>query len=288
MKSYPHAIVHVDGDAFFVGCELTKQPWLKGKPVVTGAERGIASAFSYEAKARGVRRGMKISDVRAICPDVIVIPGDYELYSLYSDRMGNIVRRYSEKVEEYSIDECFADISGMDKYFSLSYEEIAKRIKNDLDQELGMTFSVGLSVNKVLAKCASKWQKPSGLTFIPFSEINSYLSQIPIGKIWGIGESTTISLYKKQIKTALDLSQKREEWVREFFDKLLQEIHRELRGEFLNEVVTGEREMQKSIMRTRTFRPPSKNKSFIFAQLSKNIEEACTQLRRLKACTKEF
>ena len=166
--------------------------------------------------------------------------------------------------------------------------EIAKKIKYDLDNELGMTFSVGLSANKVLAKCASKWQKPSGLTFIPLEEINKYLSKISIGKIWGIGESTTILMSKHKIYTAFDLAEKSHEWVREFFSKPIQEIHRELQGEFAYPLNIGKREAQKSIMRTRTFRPPSKNKFFVFPELSKNVEEASRKLRGQNLCAKKF
>ena len=108
LRSFARAILHVDADAFFASCEQAANPKLKGKPVVTGKERGIASAVSYEAKARGVRRGMTIRDVKAICPDAIHLPSDYETYSLFSQRMFAIMRRYTPDVEEYSIDEAFA------------------------------------------------------------------------------------------------------------------------------------------------------------------------------------
>jgi DNA polymerase-4/DNA polymerase V len=87
LHSFPRAILHIDGDAFFASCEVAKDPTLRGKPVITGLERGIASAFTYEAKARGVKRGMRVSDIRRICPDAVLLPSDYETYSLYSTRM---------------------------------------------------------------------------------------------------------------------------------------------------------------------------------------------------------
>src|SRR5947209_4985619 len=105
LNSFPRAIVHVDGDAFFASVEQAIDPKLKGKPVVTGKERGIASSMSYEAKARGVTRGMPVGQIRRVCPDCIILPSDYETYSLFSVRMFDIVRRYTEIVEEYSIDE---------------------------------------------------------------------------------------------------------------------------------------------------------------------------------------
>src|SRR4051812_44262540 len=109
-RSYPRAILHVDGDAFFAACEVAKDPSLRGKPVVTGKERGIVSAATYEAKALGIKRGVPLHDVHKICPEAIILPSDYETYSLFSQRMYAIVRRYSPSVEEYGIDECFADL----------------------------------------------------------------------------------------------------------------------------------------------------------------------------------
>lgn len=112
-ESLPRAILHIDGDSFFASCEVAKNPTLRGKPVITGKERGIVSAATYEAKARGVTRGMRLSEVRTVCPDAIILPSDYETYSIFSYRMYEIVRRYTPAVEEYSIDECFADLGGM-------------------------------------------------------------------------------------------------------------------------------------------------------------------------------
>lgn len=213
LHSFPRAILHIDGDSFFASCEVAKNPSLKGKPVITGKERGIASSMSYEAKACGVTRAMKLSDIRKLCPDAIILPSDYETYSLYSERMYEIVRRYTPEIEEYSIDECFADLTGLRRVNRMSYAEMAERIKHDLDTELGMTFSVGLSVNKVMAKVCSKWKKPSGLTIIPGYAIHLYLGKLPIEKIWGIGPNTTAYLKKLGIETALDFAKKDKSWV---------------------------------------------------------------------------
>jgi len=285
---FPRAILHVDGDAFFASCEVAKNPSLRGKPVVTGKERGIASSMTYEAKARGVTRAMRLSEIKKICPDVIILPSDYETYSLYSERMYEIVRRYTNAVEEYSIDECFADLTGMRRPNRMSYEEMAIRIKHDLDTELGMTFSVGLAMNKVTAKIASKWKKPSGLTIIPGRNLHLYLSKWPIGKIWGIGANTENYLTKQGIRTSLDFAVKSPEWVKAHLSKPFQEIHRELNGASVYPLTLGEKHDYASISKTRTFTPPSKDKSFVFSQLSKNIENACIKLRRHHLFTKRF
>src|SRR3990167_5878482 len=147
--SFPRAILHIDGDSFFASCEVAKNPALRGKPVVTGRERGIASSMTYEAKRLGVKRGMMLSEIKKVCPAVIILPSDYETYSLFSKRMYEIVRRYTPSVEEYSIDECFADLTGLRRTLRMSYPSIAATIKREMELELGMTFSMGLSCTKV-------------------------------------------------------------------------------------------------------------------------------------------
>ena len=166
--------MHIDADAFFASCEQAVNPKLKGKPVVTGKGRGIASAVSYEAKAHGVKRGMTIQEIKALCPDAIHLPSDYETYSLFSQRMFTIVRRYTPDVEEYSIDECFCDLTDARRPMRMSYETMAARIKADLEHDLGLTFAVGLAPTKVVAKLASKWQKPGGLTVISGHDLHRY------------------------------------------------------------------------------------------------------------------
>jgi len=280
LRSFPRAILHIDGDAFFASCEVAKNPRLKGKPVITGLERGIASALTYEAKARGVKRGMRISDIRRVCPDAVFLPSDYETYSLYSTRMFNIVRRYTPTVEEYSIDECFAEMTGLRRPNRMSYGEMAQSIKHDLDGELGITFSVGLAPTKVLAKIASKWQKPSGLTVIPGNRAHLFLRDLPVGKVWGIGGQTEAYLSSKGVRTALQFARMDETWIRKLFTKPHWEIWQELRGESVLDLETEEKHDYASISKTKTFTPPSRDRDYVFAQLSKNIENACIKARR--------
>lgn len=298
-RSYKRAIIHVDGDSFFVSCEMAVNPALKGKPVVTGQERGIASAVSYEAKALGVKRTMSIYKLKKEFPQVIVVSSDYQLYEIFSHRMVEIVRRHAPIVEAYSIDECFADITNMisdeklleenpneslENLRAEKYEQIAKKIKDDLFIELGITFSVGLASTKALAKIASKKNKPNGLSFIPEEEIENNLANLPIEKVWGIGGSTFVYMNKLGIKTALDFINKDINWVTENLAKPYHEMWYEIKGTSLWPVSNLKEEKQLSLSRTRSFRP-SKNKEYIFSQLSKNIEEACMSLRQIKMKT---
>ncbi|MBD3327919.1 DNA polymerase IV, partial [Candidatus Peregrinibacteria bacterium] len=139
LRSWPRAILHIDCDAFFASCEQAVHPELKGKPVITGKERGIVAAASYEAKSKGIKRGVPLWDVKKLCPDAIILPSDYETYSLFSKRMFEIIRRYTPSVEEYSIDEAFAEITGFRRAYHANYETIAMRIKNDIESNLGIT-----------------------------------------------------------------------------------------------------------------------------------------------------
>jgi DNA polymerase-4 len=287
-RSYPRAIVHIDGDSFFASCEIARDPRLRGKPVITGKERGIVSAMTYDVKARGVTRGMVLSEARKLCPDAVILPSDYETYSLFSERMYSIVRRYTPMVEEYSIDECFADLTGFRRTMHMNYPEIARSIKTDLQRELGMTFSVGLSATKVLAKLGSKWKKPDGITCIPLRDSKQYLARTAAGKIWGIGPNTAAYLEKFGVRTALDFAEKSEEWISRSVSKPYLDLWRELNGESVLEITTEHKSTYRSIEKTRTFTPPSRDREFIFSQLSKNIENACIKARRWDLATKEI
>jgi DNA polymerase IV len=282
LHAFPRAIMHIDGDAFFASCEQSRRPKLQGRPVVTGKERGIAASMSYEAKARGVTRGMRIADIRKVCPEAVILPSDYETYSLLSKRFFAIVRRYTPDVEEYSIDECFADITGLRRSLKMSYFEIAARIKRELDAALGFTFSVGLAPNKVVAKIASKWAKPSGLTAIPGRELHRYLAKLPVEKVWGIGPNTTALLQKYDIQTALAFARREEPWVKKYFSKPFYQIWQELNGQYIFELALGEHETYYTIQKVKTFTPASSDRAFVFAQLAKNIENACIKTRKYK------
>ncbi len=282
IHSWPRAILHIDADAFFTSCEQAVHPGLRGKPVVAGKERGIVAAASYEAKAKGVKTGMSLMDVKKVCPEVIVVPSDYETYSLYSLRMFEILRRFSPDVEEYSIDEAFVDLTGLRRSFHGSYGMIAKKMQDTIETELGITVSVGVSLSKVLAKIGSKHNKPLGLTIIPGRDIHIYLQKLPIEKIWGIGLNTSAFLRKFGITTALQFARKDERFIQKHLSKPYQEIWHELNGRSIYPVVTESKSSYQSISKTKTFTPPSNDETFVFAQLSKNLENACIKARRYK------
>jgi DNA polymerase-4/DNA polymerase V len=231
---------------------------------------------------------MRLDEARKIAPDAIVRSSDYETYSLFSERMYSIVRRYTPTVEEYSIDECFADLTGMRRVNRMRYEDMAHAIKRALLVELGMTFSVGLSATKVLAKLGSRFDKPDGFTAIPLNEAQKYLAKTPAKEIWGIGPNTAAYLEKFGIHTALELARKDEGWVRGAVSKPFLELWKELNGVVQWELDGEGRTGYQSIQKTKTFTPPVRNKKFVYSQLSKNVENACIKARRWGLASQEF
>ncbi len=279
-KPFERAILHFDGDSFFASVEQVMDYRLRGKPLVTGGERGAITSASIEAKKMGVNRGLTLKMAREMCPGLIIKNGDYLSYSIFAHRMYRLVREVASDVEEYSIDECFADITGLDQVYQKSYEEIALMIKARLETSLGLTFGVGLGPSKVLAKVASKHRKPGGFTVVTPENLPDFLHTLPVGKVWGIGPAMSIALGKLGVRTASDLIESEEGWLEaRGVNRPLREIRLELMGYSLRPV-SDEHDLPKSIIKSRTFSPPSTDRAFIFSQLSKNIETACSEARR--------
>ncbi|MCC6448078.1 MAG: DNA polymerase IV [Chitinophagaceae bacterium] len=287
-KQKNKVILHLDGDAFFVGVEVAKNPKLRGLPVVTGEERGIVSALSYEAKALGIKRGMPIFQVKRNFKKVIILPGDYGAYIRHSLAMFNIVRRYVDEVEEYSIDECFGDLTGLDKPLKMSYRKIAEQIKDEIYTELGFTVSIGIGPSKVLAKVASKWQKPDGLTIIEKDNFRDFLKKTPIEKVWGIGPRTSDFFKKYEVQTALDFVDKELTWIRRNLSKPYETIWNELRGNYILQIDPKPKTVYSSIQKTRTFEKSTNDKVFILSQLSKHVEDACLKARHYNLFPKKL
>ena len=282
LASYPRAIVHIDCDAFFTSCETARSPAFKNKPLVTGQERGIVSCPSYEAKARGVVRGMRIGEAKKICPGVIVLPSDYELYSIYSYRMFDILRRFTPQVEEYSIDEAFCDLTGLRRIYRNSYAALARHIKGIIQQELGITVSVGLSLTRILAKICSKQNKPDGFCAVPGKRLHEFLQEIPLEKVCGFGKNTVALLHN----TVYDYVCRPRESAQKLLGKIGVELWQELRGDPVYPVMPGRKGTYLSLSKTKTFMPSSRDREFVRAQLMRNLESACIKLRRHRLCAR--
>jgi DNA polymerase IV len=280
--SFPRAILHIDGDAFFTTIEQAIHPEWRGRPMVTGKERGIIACASYEAKALGIKRGVRLHEAVRMCRDLIVLPSDYETYSLYSKRMFNILRRFTPVVEESSIDEGFADLTGLRRLHRSSYEDIARRVKDTIRAELDITVSAGLSLSKGLAKLASKFRKPDGFTAVPGYYLHLFLQRHDLDDVWGFGPNTTSLLQKQGLKTAYDFAARPEAWAGRLLGKIGREIWNELRGNSVYPVTTEEKSAYATISKCKTFTSPSADPEFVYARLLRNVESACIKLRRHK------
>ncbi len=279
--------LHADGDSFFVACELSVNPEYKGLPVIVGEDRGIAVAMSYEAKKLGVTRGMPIFKIKRQFPQVIILSHHFDLYRKISEGVYNILESYLEEVEEYSIDECFAVVKPSDIKHAGSAEKLVCDIKDEIQNTLGVTFSLGLARTKGLSKLASKLEKPNGMVILAdvVSEERA-LKNTPIDDIWGIGWRTVPRLKNMGMKTAYDFVNYPSEQIEKYFNEPLYILQKELRGESHYEVNSdSDPRDQKSIQSTATFKPSSSDAKIIFAELSENVERACEHARRLDLST---
>ena len=277
IQAWPRAILHLDGNAFFASVMQASYPRLRGKPVIVGAERGIATAISYEAKTYGIKRGALTSEAKKLCPGVIILQGDYELFSLYSQKMFTILRRFSPLIEEYSVDEGFADLSGMRRPLHLSYRGIAEKIQAQIKQELDLPVSVGVSLTKSLAKLASGFKKPLGITLVSGPRIEDFLALIPVENVWGIGAATTNYLHKFGVKTALEFVRLKSHSLS--LNKNHLEIQTELSGNSVYALNPQAKNKYQSISKTRTFRPATADRNIVWAELLNNVEEAFEKAR---------
>ncbi len=196
-------IIHVDLDAFFASVEQMDNPELKGRPVIVGGstkERGVVSTASYEARAFGVQSAQPIVQARKLCPQGVFVKTRMDRYREVSRRVLRILSSYTPKVEPVSIDEAFLDITGCEKLFGQA-EDIAREIKTRIKEEVGLTCSLGVAPNKFLAKVASDMEKPDGLVVVKESEKESFLANLPVGRIWGVGKVTQRQLQQIGIYT---------------------------------------------------------------------------------------
>lgn len=197
--------LHVDMDAFFAAVEQHDHPDLRGKPVVVGAppnQRGVVAAASYEARKYGIHSAMPSREAGKRCPFAIFLPVNGERYHEVSEQIFRIFERFTPFIEPLSIDEAFLDVTGVRRLFGTG-REIALKIKNTIHKETGLTASVGVAVNKFLAKLASGLDKPDGLTVMPDTpeDIMAFLAPLPVSKIWGVGKVTQQDLEKAGIHT---------------------------------------------------------------------------------------
>ncbi|MDR2460353.1 MAG: DNA polymerase IV [Deltaproteobacteria bacterium] len=200
-------IIHLDLDSFFAAVEVLDNPELKGKPVIVGGlgPRGVVSTASYEARAYGVHSALPMSRAKALCPHGVFLWVRMDRYHEFSEQVMDIFHRYTPLVEPLSLDEAFLDVTGSISLFG-SPPDIARRIKNEVNSETGLTISAGVATQKHLAKIASGMNKPDGLTIVPEGKELDFLRPLDLKELWGAGKVTLAKLHALGLKTVGDLA----------------------------------------------------------------------------------
>jgi DNA polymerase IV (archaeal DinB-like DNA polymerase) len=211
MTGKQRVIFHLDMDHFYTAVEERERPEIRGKPVVVGADpkggkgRGVVSTSNYEARKVGVRSGMPISRAWRLCPEAVYLPPNFPLYIKVSNEIMAIARQYADKFEQWGIDEAFLDVSDRVKDF-VEAEKLAAKIKAEIRLKENLTCSIGVGPNKIVAKIASDFQKPDGLTIVREEDAERFLAPLPVRKLLWVGRKTEEKLKSLGVNTIGDLA----------------------------------------------------------------------------------
>lgn len=230
-KTY-RKIVHIDMDAFFASVEQRDFPEYRGKPLAVGGSpegRGVVAAASYEARVFGVHSAMPSHKALKLCPHILFIFPRFDVYKKVSSSIREIFKRYTDLIEPLSLDEAYLDVSN-DKLGIGSAMEIAQQIRDAIKNELQLTASAGVSINKFVAKIASDINKPDGLTFIGPSKIEAFMESLPVEKFFGVGKVTAAKMKNMQLHTGADLKRLSELELVKHFGKQGHFYYRIVRG----------------------------------------------------------
>ena len=200
-------IIHVDMDAFYASVEQRDRPELRGKPLAVGGQptqRGVVAAASYEARAYGVHSAMSMARAVRLCPSLLIVPPDFARYRAASNAVFAIFREVTPLVEPLSLDEAYLDVT-QNAWGEPLATPVARRLKDRIRAETGLTASAGVAPNKFLAKIASGWQKPDGLTVIGPDRVEPFLQKLPVDALWGVGPVTAGKLRARGIERLVDV-----------------------------------------------------------------------------------
>jgi DNA polymerase-4 len=278
-------IVHLDLDTFFVSVERLENANFIGKPVLIGgtAGRGVVACASYESRKYGVRSAMPMRTALMLCPDAIVIRGDLEKYSKYSNMVTEIIAEKAPLFEKASVDEHYVDISGMDRFFGC--RQWAHDLRQKIIRETGLPISFGMSVNKTVSKIATTEAKPNGELYIDKQDVAPFLGPLSIRKIPMVGEKTSGTLIKMGIGKIATLRDMPVEMLIKLFGQNGIEIWKRANG--IDQTPVQPHALQKSIGSERTFDVDTMDVVMINRILVKMVEELCFELRakeKLASC----
>lgn len=279
-------IVHVDMDAFYASVEQRDNPALRGRPIAVGhAEgRGVVATASYEARQYGVRSAMPSAKAKELCPHLIFVEGRMAHYKAVSKAIHEIFHRYTDIIEPISLDEAFLDVTHNKQGIALGVD-VAKAIKAEIREELGLVASAGVSYNKFLAKIASDWRKPDGLCTIHPDRAIAFIDQLPIEAFWGVGPATAAKCHALGIHKAPDLRAWALSDLLRHFGQSGYDFYRFVRG-IDDRPVRAWRE-RKSVGCERTFRYDLRARHQISQVLADLVEELTKRLERAQfvGCT---
>lgn len=278
-------IALVDCDSFFVSCEQSVNSELKGKPVCVMSGRGqCVISRSKEAKKLGIRMGMPYFQIEGQMKKATYINANHELYSKISEKVMTILKNFSPKVEVYSIDEAFVDLTGLERLYKKNYLEIAQMIREEVLKHTDIPVSIGVSSSKSLAKLASDKAKTmgEGVFLIGARKIVPLLQNTSIDEIWGIGKNLSILLRKNGILTAYELVCQDDLWLNKQIGIRGLEMKHELLGEMVSPV-SNEVKLPKSIQKTSALAKFSSDKNYLKNSLNYHIHRACVKLRGINA-----
>ncbi len=202
MAEHIRKIVHVDVDAFFASVEQVLDPRLRGRPVLVG--RGVVASASYEAKARGVRTAMTIRRARELCPEAVLVPGQYEHYADYAERIRRILGNFTPAVETAALDDFYLDFTGTDRLYP-DFAGTLRRLQQRIGDELGLSVSVGAATSKLVASVASRLRRPRGFCIVAPGAEEAFLAPLEIEKLYGIGHTHAEVLRERGIRTIGEL-----------------------------------------------------------------------------------
>jgi len=278
-------IIHVDMDHFYSAVEEREHPEYKGKPVVVGADpkegagRGVVSTCNYEARKFGMRSGMPISRAWKHCPDAVYVQPDFKLYGMVSSRIMVILRKYADKFEQWGFDEAFLDISSKARDFKKA-KGIAQAIKQEILDKEELTCSIGVGPNKLVAKIASDFEKPDGLTVVEEKAVQDFLAPLPVRKLLWVGKKTERRLNEMGIRTIGELAAYDVSALTEKFGVLGAQYHLMARG--IDESEVKEREEVKSVGREVTFEEDTSDLDQILRTLDELNEAVHKEVVRLE------
>ncbi len=270
-------IIHIDMDAFFAAIEQRDNENLRGKPVIVGGDpngRGVVATCSYEARKFGIHSAMPSKTAYQLCPQAIFVFPRFEVYKSVSEQIRKIFYEYTDLVEPLSLDEAFLDVT-KNKAGNPSATLIAKKIKQKIYEKTRLTASAGVSFNKFLAKIASDWNKPDGLTVITPKDAPSFIDKLPIRKFWGVGKVTEKKMKQIGVYTGADLKKIPEEKLRHKFGKMGSFIYHMARGEDTRPVNPARE--RKSLGKENTFAYDLET----LEEAQKHIEDLARQLQTL-------